>query len=217
MNLSTKPAYWRDTRLQREVVFGGRPVRPAVLRLLDGEAASVQSGSFETVRVVGCRVVSGKTLCENLRNQTGVSLFLQADWRTEFVALPVRPGRACELMDALAAAFAGRWLRVGDGWILSRSEEEAELTLMPEEQRLPLVGQNLRQAALSLTPDQWQRLAPEGGRLFLGDLPEGQRSSLLAVLRLLYYSPDQIPTARPTLQALAGQGSGWNSGGRERR
>jgi hypothetical protein len=138
VDLGSKPPYWRDPRLEKELRFYPNLGPPPVLAQPHAEPNLREHGVYHVVRLVQGRVTEPQKLLQKIKTETGVSLLLQGDWMRNLLTVPLQAGPAREFMDALATTFSGKWFQLGDTWVLAHSLEEARLTLIPEQERATL-------------------------------------------------------------------------------
>lgn len=190
LDLSKKPAYWRDNRLLAEIHFpeakSARPGDAVFLRRDPKLPPNDPTAAYQTVRMVGGRVLQLSEALTVAGIATGASIRAQGDWERDTIAVPRAAGPAREWMDALAQAYRGTWQRIAETWILSRTPAEARYTLLTEPERRQEDRRALTTLFMGMRPALWQRLV-NGESLKYGDLELAQQSALIEVMRLYYY------------------------------
>lgn len=183
------------------------------------QPAYYEDARFDARLQLESRVLTGKTLLDQVGGQLHVGLQTPDGWAKRPVGIAAGERRAWELMDALGPLFGGRWFFVEEGqwWVLARSQKEARAAARKEEFRLSggptaefdrQADKRLFALIRSLTPQQWSRLEA-GEKLAVRDLSPSQWAVLREAMVILMRDPTGPHMYTPRPAALQGQAQFW--------
>lgn len=207
VDLTRKPPYWREARLDVPVeVPAVKRKMSGILRRLPNAPSERVMGVYTTVHLVNQVIIPIRTMINAIHDKSGTAVLIRGDWMRGSIAVPERSVlQAREWMDRLEEAFAGaQWTKVGATWVLARTPTEASLTALSGPERKARARELTRILVNAITAEQWKGLAA-AERI---ELPKFQRAQIQPVfdrLRLEYYDPERHVATAPSADAVIGR------------
>ena len=140
VDLSKKPEYWRDARLEATYRPPKEPPSNRVKPLLawpNPEFASLPDDyrRLQPARTVGFRLIELGDVLQAVEQETGVSVRTQADWQDNLLAIPLAGVPARELMEWLELGGKAWWYSISGKWVLCSAPGCARWTVLSRAER----------------------------------------------------------------------------------